>query len=337
MSKTYNIKISIIIPVLNEQKYIESCIYSIINADIPNYELIIVDGGSNDGTLDIIKRFQKKFDSIKLLHNPKKIVPISMNIGIKEAKGDYIIRLDAHADYPVDYFSKLIAWHQKLDADNVGSTIITKVKNKNLKANSIKKTLSHKFGVGNSDFRIGTGDVKEVDTVPFGCYKKEVFKKYGLYDERLVRNQDIELNKRIINGGGKIYLIPDVQCTYYARENFMDLAKNNFANGKWNILTAYYTKTLTSLSLRHFIPLLFVLSLIFPLPLALININFLWIALLSLGSYLALVIILSLRLRDKESSFVYLVASFLTLHLSYGLGSLIGIFWVLKRIIKGEK
>jgi glycosyltransferase involved in cell wall biosynthesis len=292
---------------------------------------------SSDKTREIVEFYSTRYEYIKLLHNPKKIVPVSMNIGIKEAKGDYIIRLDAHADYPVDYFFKLIAWHQKLDADNVGTTIVTKVKNQTLKANSIKKVLSHKFGVGNSDFRTGVKEVKEVDTVPFGCYKKEVFEKYGLYDERLVRNQDIELNKRIINGGGKIYLIPDVQCTYYARENFTALAKNNFSNGYWNILTAYYTKTLNSLSLRHFIPLIFVLSLLIPTFLALFIPNFIYVALFSLGSYLALVIIMSLKSKAKGNSFFFLIMSFFTLHLSYGVGSLIGIFSVLKSVIKGKK
>ena len=331
--------ISIIIPILNEKNYIENCLISVLKSDYSKekMEILLIDGGSDDGTLEIIQKFQEEFSFIKLLRNPKKIVPISMNIGIKEAKGDYIIRLDAHADYPVNYFSKLIEWHQKLDADNVGTTIVTKVKNKTLKANSIKEILSHKFGVGDSDFRTGIKDVKEVDTVPFGCYKKEVFEKYGLYDERLVRNQDIELNKRIINGGGKIYLIPDVQCTYYARENFKALAKNNFSNGYWNILTAYYTKTLNSLSLRHFIPLIFLLMLVLPLIFSFFIPKFIYVTLLSLGSYLALVIMTSLKVREENNSFYYLVGSFFTLHFSYGFGSLVGIFFLLGNYIKGDR
>jgi len=328
--------ISIIIPILNEEKYIKKCLDSIIDSDYPkdSMEVLLIDGGSQDKTIEIIKTYQQKHSFFKLLHNPQKIVPVAMNIGIKKAQGEYIIRLDAHSSYPKEYFSKLIEYHYKLNASNVGGIVKTDVKNKTIKANSIKLVLSHPLGVGNSDFRVGVDEVKEVDTVPFGCYPKSVFKKYGLYDERLVRNQDIELNKRIINGGGKIYLVPDIECTYYARENFKDLSKNNFSNGKWNILTAYYTKTLNSLSLRHFIPLVFVLSLVFPLLLALININFLWIIVLSLSSYLALVIMLSLKLRENSNSFLYLVGSFLTLHLSYGFGSLVGIFSILKKIMK---
>ena len=100
-------------------------------------------------------------------------------------------------------------------------------------------------------------EITEVDTVPFGCYRKEVFTKYGLYNTKLVRNQDIELNKRIKRGGGKIYLIPDTYCVYYAREKYREIIKNNYLNGKWSILTVYITKTFNSLSVRHFVPMIF--------------------------------------------------------------------------------
>jgi glycosyltransferase involved in cell wall biosynthesis len=300
-------------------------------------EILVVDGMSSDRTREIVASYARKYDFIRLIDNVKKIVPVAMNLGIRQAKGEYIIRLDAHAEYPGDYFSKLIAWHRKLDADNVGAVIETKAKGDTPKANSIARVLSCRFGVGNSDFRVGVGEPKEVDTVPFGCYKKEAFEKYGFYDERLIRNQDIELNKRIVGSGGKIYLIPDAVATYYARENFMELAKNNFSNGKWNILTAYYTKTLNSLSVRHFVPLLFVLSLVLPLFFSLFASKFIYIMLLSLGSYLALVIIISIKLRGVKRSFFYLVVSFLVLHISYGLGSLAALFSLLGHYVKGKK
>ena len=325
------LEISIIIPILNEEKYIASCLDSILQSDYDKdkMEVLLVDGGSEDGTMQIINEYQKRYHFIKLLHNPKKIVPVAMNIGIKEASGEYVVRLDAHSSYPKDYFSKLIYWHKKLEADNVGGVITTEVKNKTQKSSAIRKVLSSRFGVGNSEFRVGVDSVKEVSTVPFGCYKKDVFKKYGYYDERLVRNQDIELNKRIIQGGGKIYLVPDIICTYYARESFEDLAKNNFSNGKWGILTPYYTKNLNSLSLRHFIPLLFVLSLIIPLFLMLLDRYFVYMSFISFGSYLALAIIASFKLKENTKEFFYLVSTFFVLHLSYGFGSTMGILKVL--------
>jgi len=322
-------KISIIIPCLNEEKYIGNCIRSVLESDYPHddMEIIIVDGGSTDNTINIINDYQQKHSFIKLMHNSKKIVPISMNIGTENASGEYIIRLDAHASYPKDYFSKLIHYHQVLDGDNIGGVWNTEVLNQNKLSMAIKNVLSDKFGVGGAKFRTGVYKVEEVDTVPFGCFKKKIFQKVGLYDERLVRNQDIELNKRIKKAGGKIYLVPDIECTYYARETFKDLAKNNFANGKWNILTAYYTKRLSSLSIRHFIPLFFVLSLILPL-LCCYHISVMIFVL-----YLSVITARSFQIK-KETTLLYQVFAFLVLHVSYGFGSLSGVFDVIKLFLK---
>ena len=332
-------KISIIIPCYNEEKYIATCIDSILETDIDfkSCEIIFVDGNSSDRTVEIIQEHQNRYGFIKLLHNPKKFTPISMNIGIKNSKGDFIFVISAHAFYPKDYFQKLVKNITNLQADCVGGVLLTEVKNKNTKSNSIVAVLSHPLGVGNTSFRTGSKEIKEVDTVAFGCYTRECFEKYGIYNEKLIRNQDIELNKRIKKSGGKIYLIPDATCTYYARENFKDLAKNNFANGQWNILTAYYTKTLSSLSFRHFVPLLFVLMLIMPVIFSIFYPKIAYLSILTLISYLALVIIISLKLKDKTTSLLYLVGSFLTLHFSYGVGSIAGIFSVIQTYIKGNR
>ena len=324
-------RVSVIIPCLNEQRYIKECIESIISSDIAkdDFELIFVDGDSSDDTVEIINSYIAKYPFIKILNNPKKFTPISMNLGINSSIGDYLFILSAHANYNSSYFSKLLYYAKELNAQCVGGVLITDVKNSNKKSNSIKEVLTNRFGVGDASFRTGSREIKEVDTVAFGCYTKEAFSEFGLYDERLIRNQDIELNKRIINGGGKIYLIPEIKCTYYARENFTKLAQNNYSNGVWNILTAYYTKTTNSLSLRHFIPLIFVLSLILPLIFSLIIPQIALLSLISLLSYLSLVIVISFKLTKKSNSFIYLLISFITLHLSYGFGSLMGIFRVM--------
>ena len=328
-----NKKISIIIPCLNEEKYISTCLNSILKSDYEKekMEIFLIDGMSQDRTREIVQCYHERYSFIQLLENHEIYTPVGMNLGITASSGEYVFILSAHAQYKSDYFMKLVKNIEKLNADCVGGILITDVKNKNKKSSSIKDVLMNKFGVGNASFRIGSNEIKAVDTVAFGCYRRSTFEKYGLFNEKLIRNQDIEFNKRIVNGGGKIYLIPEVECTYYARENFAALAKNNYANGFWNILTAYYTKTLNSLSLRHFIPLLFVLSLIIPFIFSLISSQILWLSVLSLVSYLSLVIIISFRLKNSSNCVIYLILSFLTLHLSYGFGSLMGIFSVLKK------
>ena len=332
-------KISIIIPIYNEEKYIKECILSIMQCDydIGQMELLLVDGMSEDSTREIIMQLQQEHTCITLIDNPQKIAPIAMNLGIKKAQGEYVFIISAHASYTKSYFTKLVAHIQSLEADCVGGVLITDVKNHSVKADAIKEVLSHPLGVGNASFRTGSMQIRKVDTVAFGCYNRKTFETYGYFDETLVRNQDIELNKRIINGGGKIYLTPEVQATYYARENFTDLAKNNYANGYWNILTAYYTKKLSSLSLRHFIPLLFVMSLVLPMMCVPWLPKIVWVSIFSLISYLSLVIIISLKLKTHTTTLGALVRSFLILHLSYGLGSLMGLFKVFIFYIKGQK
>lgn len=320
--------LSVICPIYNEEKYIAKCIDSILAQDYPkdDLEVIFVDGMSKDRTREIVAEYTAKYPFIRLIDNPDRIVPPAMNKGILASRGDVIMRLDAHATYASNYFSVLVKALNELGADNVGAVCKTDVLNKTPKTLAIKEVLSNKFGVGNSTFRTGVDKVMEVDTVPFGCWRRDVFEKYGLYDVRLVRNQDIELNKRILRGGGKIYIVPDTYCTYLARENYKALAKNNYGNGKWNILTVFYTKQFDSLSIRHFVPLAFVLSLIIPVlfsflywPLALLSV-------LSLLAYGTLLGTISAKLSmSKKLSFGYLLASFIVLHLSYGWGSLVGL------------
>lgn len=319
---------SVICPIYNEEKYIRGCIESILRQDCfkDNLEVIFADGMSTDRTREIVAEYTAKYPWIKLIDNPDKIVPPALNKAIKASKGDIIIRLDAHASYQSNYFSSLVSAIKRYDADNVGAVCKTDVLNHTSKAEVIKAVLAHPLGVGNSAFRTGIDKVQEVDTVPFGCWKRSVFEKFGNFDERLIRNQDIEFNKRIHRGGGKILIIPDTFSTYYARETFSKLAKNNYGNGKWNILTVWYTNQLNSLSLRHFIPLAFVLSTIIPSIVALFWLPALYIAIVSLVAYLIVVMTISAKLAWRNNlNWFYLVVTFFVLHLSYGWGSLIGI------------
>lgn len=320
--------LSVICPIYNEEKYIAKCIDSILAQDFPkeDLEVIFADGMSTDRTREIVAEYAARYPFIRLIDNPKRIVPPALNAAIAASRGNIIMRLDAHASYEPNYFSALAAALDRYEADNVGSVCLTDVLNKTPKSLAIREVLSHPLGVGNSAFRTGIDRAKEVDTVPFGCWRRSVFSRYGKYDERLVRNQDIELNKRIKARGGRIVIVPDTYCTYFARETFAKLAKNNYGNGKWNILTVYYTHQLKSLSLRHFIPLIFVLSLLLPAIAGFIWHPLWWLSVASLAAYTLLVGIISAKLAIKKRlNFIYIVISFFVLHLSYGWGSLIGL------------
>ncbi len=321
--------VSLIVPVRNEEKYIESCIKSILNQDYPlkKVEVIFVDGLSDDNTKKIICKYIEKYPHlIKLKDNSNKTVPYAMNIGIKSSVGKFIIRLDAHSKYTDDYISKCILTIKETGADNVGGLVITE--GQGFIGQAFAKILSSKFGVGNSSFR--TNAVSGfVDTVPFGTYNREIFEKVGNYDERLTRNQDYELNYRIRKNGGRIYLNSDIKLTYYCRSTLLDILKQSCENGKWNIITSKLCPG--SMSLRHFIPLFFMLSLIILPILNCVNLIFIWILFVEVGLYMLLDLFFSLRATSSLKELLILIALFPMFHISYGFGSLIGLKYIVKK------
>ena len=318
--------LTIICPIYNEEKYIARCIESIMAQDYPkdDLEVLFVDGMSTDRTREIIASYLPQCPYLRVLDNPHKIVPYAMNKGISEAKGDIIMRLDGHSLYPSNYFSELVKWHSKLpEAWNIGGVCETKVVNSNKTSEAIAKVMSDKFGVGNSTFRTGSDkEYLEVDTVPFGCYKSFVFDRIGLYNEKLVRVQDIELNKRLTHAGGKIYMVPSIHCTYIPRDNYRDFFENRFQTGYWVIKTCFITHTTKNLGLRHFIPAGFVLALLLPLLL-----GFIWWPLFLVSPFVALLYLgcmtmRSIQIKDEKTSVWHLLKAFCCIHFSYGMGSI---------------
>lgn len=318
--------ISVVMPIYNEEKYISQCIESLLKQDYPKdkMEWIFVDGCSTDNTVSILNDYQNKNPGlIKVFNNPNKTVPYAMNIGIKNSVGKFIIRLDAHAEYADDYFSKCVYYLQTTDADNVGGVIETKsVGNV---GEAIAAVVSSKFGVGNSQFRTN-GEDGYVDTVPFGAFRREVFEKYGMYDERLTRNQDNEMNFRIRSNGGKIFLSNDIKLAYYSRNTIKGILKMAFQNGMWNVITMKLCPG--SMGVRHFVPLAFLLSLIFmPILSAFVPV-FWWLFLAEILLYSALNVVCSLNNQNgtgKTHFFLKLII-FPLFHICYGAGSLFGIF-----------
>lgn len=322
--------LSVICPIYNEEKYIGPFLDSILQQDYPkdDMEILLVDGMSQDKTREIISTYAEKYPCLKLVDNPQQTVPYAMNNGIKNAKGNTIIRLDAHAEYPTDYFTKLCNNLEKLEgAENVGGVCITLPCNKTAVAVAIAECLSNKFGMGNSYFRVGASHVMSVDTVPFGCFRKSLFDKIGLYDTDMIRNQDDELNGRIIKSGGKIYLLPDVEIKYFARDKISKVRKMFYQYGLYKPLG---NKKLGSpATIRQFFPLLFVVGLIFGLIFCFIF-PVLW-------PFYAAVVLMHLligvfegfksaRKTGKWGCVLIMPFIFLNMHICYGIGYLKGMY-----------
>ena len=304
--------ISVIVPCRNEEKFISACLDSIIANDYPKdkIEILVVDGMSTDKTREIIKGYNQKYPFLKILDNLKVITPAAMNVGIKNSKGEIIIKMDAHSLYEKDYISKCVKHLKESGADNVGGVLKAIPSKNSLTAKAIAISLSHFFGAGSSYFRTGTDKPKEVDTVAFGCYWKKIFDKIGLFDERMAKIEDLELNFRLRKAGGKIMLFPDIKASYYpSSDNLKDFLRHNFIDGIW---TTYPLKFgFISGSWRHYIPLIFVLT----LP-------------LSIWPYIFLSLFFSLKISIKEKGlglFFAMPLVFAARHIGYGLGSIWGL------------
>lgn len=324
--------ISVICPIYNEEKYIAKCIDSVLAQDYPqkDVEVLFVDGMSNDRTREIINQYMRDYPFIQLIDNPKRIVPYAMNIGIDKAVGVIIIRLDAHAVYPTNYFSKLVEGLHRHHADNVGAQCRTLPVNQSATAIAIAEALGSSFGVGNSMFRIGITEDIETDTVPFGCFRKEVFDKVGLYDTELIRNQDDELNARIINHGGKIVLLADVIFDYYARDTYAKLYKMYYQYGLYKPLVN--KKLGNPATLRQFIPPLFVIGIVLGGILSILvpYLYIPYIAILLLYLIVGTTIGVRIAKNNKRFSLIFLMPlTFVILHTAYGIGYIHGIIKVL--------
>ncbi len=321
--------VSIIIPCRNEESFIGKCIDSIIANDYPKnkFEVLVIDGMSDDGTRDIVKGYTQQYSFIKLLDNPEKITPVAFNIGIKKAEGEVIAIMGAHATCEKQYISKCVKYLDEYNADNVGGTMITVPREDTFISKIVVLTLSHKFGVGGSVFRTGAEKPIWVDTVFGGCYKKEVFKKIGLFNEELVHTQDMEFNLRLKAAGGKTLLVPDIVSHYYTRSNFKSFCKNNFKNGFWATYPFKFTNIMP-VSLRHLIPLAFVKSLIVSGVLALFFPIFVWLFLFIISLYILTSMHFSAKIAIQKKSIKYLFimpVMFMSLHIGYGWGSIWGL------------
>ncbi|MFL5403179.1 MAG: glycosyltransferase family 2 protein [Gemmatimonadales bacterium] len=319
--------VSIIIPCRNEEGYIANCLDSILASAYPRrrIEILVADGQSSDGTRGILVRYAALHPGILLLDNPTGTTPAGLNLAIGAASGEIIIRMDAHVLYPADYIPRLVAALEESGADNVGGVLETVPAAETATARAIALGLSHRFGVGNAYFRTGVSEPREVDTVPFGCYRREVFDRIGLFDEELIRNQDDEFNFRLITRGGRVVLLPDVLCRYFARPSLTQLARMYYQYGYFKPLVA--RKVGRVMTVRQLIPSILVAilgvsaALSWWIPLARLALA------VTAGTYVLVVLLCAGALMPAHGfrCAAALTLVFPTLHFSYGSGFLRGI------------
>ncbi len=329
--------ITVAITSYNEEKYIEHAVRSALAFTRPEgeeVEFFVVDGMSEDNTRSIVQSIQKDFPELQLIDNPERYQVHGINLAIDKAKGNYLAWLGAHAVYPVDYLDVLYQTSLRTNAENVGGVLSTQPGSSSYSGHMVQAISTHRFGVGSSGFRVGQRIEEYTDTVPFGFYKLSIFKEIGKFDERLVRCQDYELNKRILKNGGKILVNPNVKVIYYNQPSMGKfLKKQVLIQGPYNPYAWYIAPH--SFNYRHAISAVFTASLIVGIPLSLF---FVWARILLftvMGLYFLLALFSSVQQAiryKKPSDILILPFGFLLFHVSHGLGVLLGSLRLLFRV-----
>lgn len=324
--------VSIVIPCRNEKDYIEKCLLSVLAFDIPadvTTEIFLADGMSTDNTINIIEKVVREHhveEKVKILINEHIFSSYAINLALKHTNGDYILRLDAHALYPKNYLTECLTTLEKNEADNVGGLVITQPGSDRFQAKLVQALTTHKFGVGDSGFRVGIKEGR-VDTVPYGFFNANIFKKIGFFDQRLVRAQDYEFNRRINQFGGKVWLNPAIQVQYFNQPDLGSFYKKQFyKEAPYNAYMWYLAPY--SFTVRHAITGVFSVAVLAGFVLALIFPIFMWLYLFVAGLYFTLAILSAVQqaVRYKEVFFVILLPfSFFLFHFIHGLGLLTGI------------
>ncbi len=322
--------VTVIIPIRNEERYLAACLESVLTNDYPldRVEVLLMDGMSTDGSLEIAKSFVERFPNICLLDNPRIYQAAALNSGLREAKGEIILRMDAHSTYASNYISQCVRLLQTTEAQNVGGRLLAVGTGYISRAIGICTT--NPFGVGDAYYRFGTRP-RWVDTVFPGAWRKTTLDALGGWNEELGLGEDYEINYRLRKSGGKILLSPDVRCWYYGRTSLGALVRQYWRYGfrKVKVLVMHPG----ALRWRQVVSPAFLVAFLLSLGIMPFHWRF---GLVVPGMYMLLNLVASLITAFARSGKKYLPVLpliFVTVHLSYGVGFLGGLFkWGIPRV-----
>lgn len=336
------IRLSVIIPCRDEIDWIATCLASLADQDFPveQFEVVVVDGMSTDGSRECIAAAADQHRMIRMLDNPARATPVAMNVGVAASRGDIILIAGAHNRYDPAFLRRLVDHLARCaEADAVGGVIVTLPRTGGRIGRAIARAISHPFGVGPSHFRTIPDKPVWADAA-FGCgYRRSVFERIGLFNERLVRGQDMEFNLRLRAAGGRILLAPDITSDYFARSTISSFWIHNFMNGEWAVLP-FLCSPMRPVGLRHLAPLAFVLALLFTGLAAPLVPAARWAATGLAGAYATALLAASVQVawRARDPILIpVMVVTFTSLHIGYGMGSLWGGLRVIGRWLQGER
>jgi succinoglycan biosynthesis protein ExoA len=322
--------ISVILAVRNEQRHIEKVLNSILHQKTSGWELevIVVDGNSSDDTQAIVTRIGSVDRRVRLLVNKFEKTPYAFNLGIERSRGDYVCILGAHTTYAQDYIATCLDELRTHNAAGCSGRLIVRPGAEGLQARLIAWTLAHPFGTSTGSMR--TRGAGFADTIPYPLFQKNTILAVGGYNTQLHRNQDNDLSQRLRACGYQLYMTDKTSCEYFVSPDFATLATYAFTAGYWNFLSLKVNPS--SMSIRHFVPAVFVAVLLVSLMMLAVSISVaaparLWLlapALLLCVIYGAANIAIAFQVTLRERSLEALLMPFalFLLHVSYGFGTL---------------
>jgi succinoglycan biosynthesis protein ExoA len=323
-SSASNPLVSIVLPCRNEQGYIQACLQSVLDQDRPEggLEILVADGMSTDGTREYLQQMSRAHPEIRVLDNPGRIVSTGLNAAIGVARGEIIVRMDAHTIYAPDYVRECLAVMNETGADNVGGPMQTTAQT--FMERAIRAVFHSALAVGGARSHQATYE-GYVDTVIYGCWKKSVFDRIGNFDEELVRNQDDEFNLRLTRAGGKIYQSPRIRSWYHVRGSLTALFRQYMQYGYWKTLVI--RKHRMPASFRHLVPGTFVASMCLLAAAGLFWSPALWAGVGLALLYFAVALMLSLFVAARTQWILLPVLPIVVgcFHLGYGYGFLRGV------------
>jgi len=314
--------ISVVIAILNEERFIERCLDGVLAQDYPaeQMEILVADGMSTDRTRELVAKYPR----VRLIDNPGRIVSCGLNRALAEARGEIIVRLDGHCEYPRDYVRRVVALREELNADSVGGVLVPVATDYVQRA--IAAAYASPVGLGSAGLKATASVdlVREVDTVHGGCWRRERLLAVGGFDEEMVRNQDDELSFRLRHSGGKIFQSLAIRVEYHVRNSYRKLFRQFMQYGYWKVRVV--RKHPRQASVRHFVPAGFVLAVLTGLALAPFWQVAQWGLAGLVGTYLVAVAVASLAQVWSAEKKVWpgLVFAVVLIHLSYGSGFLLG-------------
>ena len=317
--------VSVIMPVYNEGNFILRSLGALLDQTYrkDRMEIILADGMSTDNTRQLAEKIAGESTiSVSFVDNVKKIAPSGLNLALRAAKGEIIVRVDGHTIVEPDYVSECVDALLRTGAANAGGKMNAVAEGSAGQAIAI--ATSSRFGIGNARFHYSDSE-EYVDTVYLGAWPKSMFDRYGFFNEELVRNQDDEFNYRLRAGGEKILLSPRIKSIYYNRSSFKTLWRQYFQYGYWKVRVLQMHPR--QMSMRQFVPLFFVTSLIVTAILSLLTpfgrCAFVGVILSYVTANFAASVIAG---KSKIALLPMVSLSFAILHLSYGFGFLLGVF-----------